>query len=507
MERIEIQITDDVFDAVKKVRGASDTQLIAEICENAIVFENALNLKLIKKEAEKSGKSIVFETEDAVGKNLIAQIDGTKEKLPVDASGFITSKFKVSSEVPLEVKKEMSKPYRKSIKLPAFLFAVFIGVPFTIGAIFLFILFFVYPSATVKLVVSSQPLVKSVTVKVSTDATALDINTKVIPGKAVDTLISSTKEKETTGEKIIGEKAKGEVTISNKTDQEEKFKKGSTISLVSSKESLRFTLDSDINVPAQTPETLTEPPIYGKANVKVTAEEIGSKYNLDDDKNFKVGGKDTDDFIAENDSKFSNGSSKSVKAVSQEDKTALSEEAFTSAKELALVQLKASVDPTQKVVDASVLYKKGVETFSKNVGDESDRLSITQEVKVSGVSYSQAHVNILVENLLSELIPLDFELYGKDQSASVEFLNLEESSKELKDVNLQVKIGTYIVPKIDEAEIAKNLKGLSIAKAQDYLTNVKNTENFTIELTPEIIRFINRMPGNTDKIEVKVERK
>ena len=92
MEKITIDINDDVMDTLKKIRELGVSNLIVEVPKNSVLFENALNLKLIRKELEKSGKSVEFETEDEVGKNLIELLDPMEAAKIDEDTGFISQK-------------------------------------------------------------------------------------------------------------------------------------------------------------------------------------------------------------------------------------------------------------------------------------------------------------------------------------------------------------------------------------------------------------------------------
>ena len=73
--RITLQIHDNVVVAIEKIKGVSDSAIELELPQGSLLFENGLNLKLLRKEAEKVGKSVVFVTIDDLGKSLIQALD------------------------------------------------------------------------------------------------------------------------------------------------------------------------------------------------------------------------------------------------------------------------------------------------------------------------------------------------------------------------------------------------------------------------------------------------
>ena len=76
MIRIEIEQTDNVIDVIKKIRSMSDLNVELVIPEEAVIFENSLNFKLIQYEADKLEKSVEFITDDEVGSNMLSSITG-----------------------------------------------------------------------------------------------------------------------------------------------------------------------------------------------------------------------------------------------------------------------------------------------------------------------------------------------------------------------------------------------------------------------------------------------
>jgi len=66
------------------------------------------------------------------------------------------------------------------------------------------------PEANVKITVGSLPFTRSITVKIKSD-TPTDAKNLVLHGTTLTTTVEETIEKETTGTKIVGETAKGDI--------------------------------------------------------------------------------------------------------------------------------------------------------------------------------------------------------------------------------------------------------------------------------------------------------
>lgn len=511
MEPLELNINEDIVDVLKKIRNFEGSDVTLNIPENSVIFENILNLKLIKKEAEALNKMVTFETHDEFGKNMVESLEGTDSAMASDDSGFVTHENVKIQSAPQTI----SAP-KKSFKfsMPKFGAGPKLIIPavllLVLGGVFFFF-FWVLPKASVDIVVSSEALVKSITIKMSSGAPSVDTKSRLLPGKTTTGQASGSDTIDATGSKTVGEKATGEVTIFNKTDSDKKFTKGTTISLITSKEALKFTLDADVTVPKQTTTTDTQnPPVTtrdpGKKTVKVTAFDFGTKYNLAEDKDFKIGTSDVDDYIANNEDDFTGGSSKTVKAISQEDKDKLSTQLFDKLKSEALASIKQKLSSDQKLLESTVKYQKSSEAFDKNVGDTADKLTLTQQVSGSGLYYQQSDLQKLLDELLTESIPGGFELSKKDSNTEVGVLDTITGTTAPTDINLEVKIRALVVPKLDSEKIKRDLKGKKIDEAKNYLSEIKNIKSYTINIWPRITTLIGRLPGNESKIEVNVKK-
>src|SRR5690349_20595754 len=75
MTRIDLEIYDDVVSTLNKIRDINDTGIEVQLPEGSILFENIVNLKLIKKHADKYGITVHFDTSDENGANLISMLE------------------------------------------------------------------------------------------------------------------------------------------------------------------------------------------------------------------------------------------------------------------------------------------------------------------------------------------------------------------------------------------------------------------------------------------------
>ena len=108
------------------------------------------------------------------------------------------------------------------------------------------------PKATVTLVVESRVVDESLTIKVDPKAQTLDPQNNVLPGQPVEVNVSGTKSLPTTGTAIIGDPARGEVTLYNKTNQSRTFAAGTDLV---GPNSLGFSLDTETTIASSSSST------------------------------------------------------------------------------------------------------------------------------------------------------------------------------------------------------------------------------------------------------------
>ena len=96
MTKITIEIHEDVIAALNKIRNINDSGIELEIPVGSVLFENILNIKLIKEYSQKNGVNIEFSTEDESGLAMLETLEG-------NTTGFSTNTLPetISTEEPV----------------------------------------------------------------------------------------------------------------------------------------------------------------------------------------------------------------------------------------------------------------------------------------------------------------------------------------------------------------------------------------------------------------------
>ncbi len=513
MYRLALEIHDDIYSAMKKIRAVEDTSVELEIPERSVLLENILNLKLLKKESEKIQKSLNLITFDRLGQSLINMLE--EEEGGFLHGGFV-SKDLSYDEVKSSGSKEKFTPFafvvgRLKGSLPKFRFS---GskryYALTLVAILILGTLFLYTQrahkAEVKIITESQPLTKSITVKVSKDV-ASNAETRILSGIGVETSITETSSTVATGERLVGEKAKGKAKIFNKTIAEQVFKKGQILIYSDNNKDYKYSLDSSVTVPARTDGPLPGDPItLGEIEVSITAMDIGTAYNIDSDKSLDVDGYKSSEFTSATSEKITGGKSSTVKVVADADLKKLSDLVLKTIQDEAQKSLETKLPSSQKFIAGSQKVTVATQNYSAKVGDQKDILELTETAAITGLAYLQDEMNLLLSKVSQNLIPSGFEISDKEREVNVEILgNTDNSILSPVQADLQVTLKSFVVPVIDVDKIKTSLAGKSIRDAEVVLGKLSSVRTYSIKIVPNLILF-GKVPSNKNNISIQVVR-
>jgi hypothetical protein len=507
MTKIELQIHDDVIRTINKIKSINDSGVELSVPEGSVLFDNILNLKLIDQQAESMGKSIQFSTDDEAGNTLISMLEKGSETTFRSE----TPDEGVPGTLPKE-KKKIRIPFPKiSFRLPKINLSgkpalLYLLIPSIIVIIAYVMVGSKTPKATAKIVLTSDPFTRSVTVKVKLNSQT-DQENSLLKGTRVESTMQSNGEAETTGEKLLGEKAKGTVTIYNKSTDEITLKKGTGLVYEKDDKEYEFSLDSEVSIPSSHQQSSDpgSPIIPGEKETDVTAEDIGSGYNIDKDKSLQISKYKKSVLEAKSKEDFEGGKADRVKIVSESDRVNLSTKLLEQSTASAEIALKSKMVSPNKLIPGAIQISITKESFSHKVGDETEKITLEQTVTITGLSYSETELSALLNKLIDKMTPQGYSLSKKDWSVKVEPLgNSSSSVLSANEADLQVTLKTSVIPIINKEEIKKSMAGKSSREAEKILGSVKNVKNYELNVTP-VIPFFKKVPKDTSRIELVVE--
>ncbi|MDD5489950.1 MAG: hypothetical protein PHP25_04710, partial [Candidatus Moranbacteria bacterium] len=102
-----IDIDEEITSIVDRVRKASADEVIVVVPKRALLIQSLVNLKLLKKEANRRKKRLMIVTQDRIGKKLIEkagiQVQGKMDETLADDEIFDDNSRRIQPEIPEEL--------------------------------------------------------------------------------------------------------------------------------------------------------------------------------------------------------------------------------------------------------------------------------------------------------------------------------------------------------------------------------------------------------------------
>jgi hypothetical protein len=368
--------------------------------------------------------------------------------------------------------------------------------PFVWGGIFLIlfgilagVFWWFVPKATVVIYLSSKKLEEKIELSIDTSITEPDFGSKLVPGKIVDTSISGEKTADTTGSKTVGDKASGEVTI---------YRVGPQLSLsagtlINGPSNLKFVIENSVSVASGSAIT------QGETKVSVSAQDIGAQYNLAEGTTFSVGNYSENDMGAKNDSSFSGGSSRDIRAVSKEDQSGLQEELTQELADKAEDELALKVGSNEFLINESLESSGVTSDFNNKVGDEANSLTLKLNLKFAGIVVSKDHLAKISEEALKGKVSEGFVLNNDQLSYS--FGDIKKDGDKFR---LIVQVVANLLPDVNNDDIKSKIKGRQIQIAKNYLqAGIPAFTRVEIKIKPSFPGKLKTLPHLEKNIEVQ----
>ncbi len=376
----------------------------------------------------------------------------------------------------------------------------FIAAGFLLGLLTLLGVGYFYLKSTAKAIVTielkSVSVAKEALVTLDPRASSVDTAQLILPAELVTKTAEGEETTPTTGIKLVGEKAKGKVTLFNKTTSSKTFSAGSALS--SGK--YQFTLDSEVTIASASVTTNGggETKTYGKAETTVTAGAIGSESNLAKDTELKIASFDPGTYSASALEAFSGGSSREVRVVAEVDRQTV----LTQLKKKLVEQAEAgfkqdSGNGTYTVPTGSLEVTQA--TYDAKVGEETEQLTLKVTAAVQGVKYKSEDLAPLAQAILGSQIPSGYALANREPEI---LSSPTEAASRSAQVKLQLNLSSVAQPVIAADVWQKEIAHLSLATAEQKLKAKPEVTAVTLQILPKIAQTILRALPAADKIQI-----
>ncbi len=371
---------------------------------------------------------------------------------------------------------------------------ILLAIPGGLIALLILLFFFFYLfAAHAKVTLNVKPDIsqKDQTVTFSTNSPT-DAKNNVLAAQFVTVSEDGTDTTQATGQKQTGDKAKGTVTIFNNSSDPVSLSGGTKIT---SSNGLDFTLDSGVSIASASgdPFSGTKP---ATANVNVTSSTFGSNYNLPSGTKFSIG--DNPSVAGKNDNPFSGGTTKNITVVSKDDTAKLLSDLPKKLEDKAKSDLNGKVSGDQTLLPGFVSETVDKQNFDKNAGDQADNVTLNGTVTYQAVSYNKNDIVSLALNLFNSN---DITINKDNLNVNVKNIKSKDSNNIDADLNIQA----FLLPKIDQEALAKQVAGQSAGKAKTILGEISHVSSVDVSISPAIPLLPKLLPRNSKNISFEIK--
>jgi len=353
---------------------------------------------------------------------------------------------------------------------------------------------------TVVLSPDTQTIQQTATIILDPTIATSDPANNLLKASVVNYEVSDSQETQTTGIKEVGEKAQGEVVVFNKTDEEKTFSAGTVFKA----ENLEFEATEDFVVPAasveETEDGEGEIREFGRLKIILTAKEIGAEGNISNKTEFRIEDFSTNTYSARAEEDFSGGSSREIRVVSQEDHQELLVNLRQRLLKKAREELGENAGQADYVIPTEV-YQIVEETYSDEIGEEVDKVSLSLTISLQGLTYTTKDLIALSQAVLENDVPQNYIFTDQEPTVDPRVITEEDSDR----VSLEAEISGIVKAVVVEEDLKEELVGLSIQEVQSQLDNLNIAAQVDFTFRPALAAsFFKSLPTEADRIVLSI---
>lgn len=553
-EVIYVDVDDEITAIIEKLQASSGKIVAFVLPKRAAVFQSIVNMKLLKRTADSSKKSLVLITSEknilplagAVGLHVANTLQSkptipsapsmaSDEPVSVDEIEVGEAEAQVlpqrsaktagmpkpsDDEETIEIDDEPTpkskgkkaavagvagaKKFNKKLKVPDFnkLRAKMIvgGAALVLLIVFFVLANTVLPSATVMISTNNAEIPTSLTVNSSPSIKEVDADAGEVPGAIKEYKKSEVQKAAATGQKDMGTKAAGSVTLSltNCSKEQVTVPAGTVLSA----NNLNFVTQSAVTMQSVKigPNCRNDDfKAVSTAKVSVVADKAGEQYNIDAAK-YTVSG-----FSNVNGSgdAMTGGTSKIVKVVSQKDiddlKNKIVEAASATAK-----------DETKKLLEGENYFaildtfttKDPVVTSNPGVDAEAEEVTVSVNLSFTMIGASKSGLDEVLKTELEKKINKDQQKILDNGLGNAGVRVLSKQTNGDASFELDVKATAGVEQNVDD--IREAVKGKKKNEAEAAIRSREGVVSVSVEYSPF---WVSKVPGNPEKIKVEFDNK
>lgn len=527
---IYIDIEDEITAIIDKLKNTKAKILAMVLPKRAVVLHSSVNVRLLKRAADEAGKKLVLITSEhsiiplaGMAGIHVAKTLQSKPYLPDtpnaadEESQIIEEEGEVVPNEPAEtvdendtetieidtpevaVTEEPKGKKSKKLKVPnfqSFRAKIILGVVAVVllvgGYIFGFV---IMPRATVTITSETAPINSKFDFTASVQQKEYVAEQKLLPAEIKEIKRTDVEKFAASGEKDMGEKAGGTVTLtlSDCADDEITIPAGTAIT----DGTLNYLLDTAVvlkSVKIGNQCKNDDFPDFTMANVTVTAENAGDKYNLSP-REYSVKGYDS--VVADGEA-MAGGTSEIVKIITQQDIDSARAKLVAKKVDDLKSQLKTQLNENgYYAIEPTFLNSPSEPVVTPGAGTEAEQGQISIEFTVSMLGVSQETIDSLLASEQSKQLDTSKQkIYDNGlATATITVKERRSAAEALLSVDLTAKTG----PQLDEEAIAKEIAGKRFSESIDTIKKRPGISEVNINYSPF---WVFNTPKNIDKITI-----
>lgn len=336
------------------------------------------------------------------------------------------------------------------------------------------------------------------TINVTLDSNASELSDSIIPVDKKTITVDYSTTINTTGQKLVGEKASGEITIFNKIEKAQSIPKGAL--LIDSKNQ-QFELMNAVQVASSSSDFATGTMNFGQVKTVVSASSIGPEFNISKDSVLKFKDFPDTSIVVKNNTDFTGGTKQQINAVSAQDKINVEAEIDQKLKQLADEKITQEFNNSNDAIKETIQTTKGKVDLNREIGEETDNLTATAQALVSVFVIKPELKDKIITQFLSK--ESGFSESEIDSSTFTFTLKIDKLDQNKASGSLNVK--GSLLPKINIELLKKNISGKTTKKAQEIIKKtVSRVYDFNIKINFNMINILPIQPKNIF-IDIKTE--
>lgn len=561
-DTIYIDVDDEITGIIDKLRSSEAKIVALVLPKRASVFQSIVNMKLLKRAADEDKKHLVLITTETgllplagLAGVLVASSLTSKPAIPIapvandleetvdEASGIVSTgevdpelkgdtpigelaglpataplvdadgveTINMDDEVdaaetvaPAAAASPVVKKIKKDKKLevPNFerfrLLLILGGLALIVLIVGIVFAVTVLPKATIAVTTNATNVNTNVSFTADTAAATFSPTANVLPAKAAQQQKVYTEQASATGQKNNGEKATGQVEVTNCGQDDIVIAAGTGIS----SNGLTFISQNAVIVPVSgfyTKKGVSTCQNDGHNSVNVRAQSGGANYNLADQSKYTISGQDSKTVTGVG-TAMTGGTDNIVKIVSQTDidsakaKIAAADTGIKTALNAQLVQMGLyALDSTFSSSEPKVVT-------SATAGDPADNVTVTETVSYTMLGVQQADLKTILDDNIKKQIDT-----GKQSILDEGLRGATFAATGTTATSSQINLQSLAVagPQLSVAMIKTLAAGKKSGDVQSELRADPGVTDVTVKFSPF---FVNHVPKKLDKITVTIAK-